>query len=147
MRHWRDLGHVDDSAGAVARVRTLVVDVHLVGVRRGDLVRIRATNENSAVGFGVDPEFRPDLEVGIGSLRDQEAIAFVGDDDTVGELPIGVADCIPIIEARPVEQRDPAGVCLSRRLLRLPQTREAHGNEPQGDDDPAFHRVFLPFID
>src|SRR6266851_5274716 len=137
LRHRRHLGHVDDRAGAVARVGALVEDVDLVAVLGGDLFGIGAANEDAAVGVGIDPELGPDFEIRIGILRDQEAVALVGLHDAVGKRPIGVADLCPVVEALAVEQRDPSGVALTGGLV--PETREPHDEQCRGE--PAFHLI------
>src|SRR6266480_371362 len=118
LRHGRDLRHIDDRAGAVRRLGTLVVDVHLVAVCRGDFLRIGAAQEDAAVGVGVDPELGPDLEIGVRVLRHEKAVALVGLHDALGQPPVGVADLVPVLQARAVEQRGPACVALRWRLDR-----------------------------
>src|SRR6266853_5769553 len=97
LGHRRDLGHVDDSAGAVGRVGTLLVDVHLVGVGRGDRVGIRAADEDTAVRGVIRPELRPDLKILVGALRDEEAaLALVRDDGAGLGAPVGITDPVPV---------------------------------------------------
>jgi hypothetical protein len=74
VRHRIDLGDIDDGAGAVARIGAFIPDIDLIGIDRPDLVGIGAANEDAAVGIGLDPEFRPDLVVGILVLGDEEAV-------------------------------------------------------------------------
>src|SRR5689334_4695636 len=63
LRHRDDLGDIDDRAGAVARVRPLVVNVHLVTGLAADALWLLATDEDAAVGIIADPEFGPDLKI------------------------------------------------------------------------------------
>src|SRR5665213_667555 len=112
LRHRIDLADIDDGAGAVGRIGTGIPDVHLIGRGAADLVGIGAANENAAIGFAVDPEFSPDLVIGIALLRDQEAVAPVGDDGAVLDPPIGVPDLVEIVEGLAVEQRYPAAIGL-----------------------------------
>ncbi len=133
LEHGRRLGHVDDRAGAVARVGALVEDVHFVGVLRGDLGRVGAANEDAAVGFGVDPELGADLEILVGVLRNEKAVALVGDDEAVGDLPVGVADRREVVEVLAVEQRNPTGIRLAGRLRRMPKCGTACEQERNDD--------------
>src|SRR5258708_191038 len=78
LGHRRYLGNIDDRAGAVARVGARIEDVDLIGICRRDLLGIGGADEDAAVGGGVDPELRPELEVAVFLLRNQEAVAEVG---------------------------------------------------------------------
>src|ERR1043165_8411556 len=68
LRHWIDLGDVDDRAGAIGRLWAFVPDVHLVCVVGGDLGRVRTTNEDATVGVLLHPELRPELKIAVGIL-------------------------------------------------------------------------------
>jgi hypothetical protein len=46
----------------------LVPDVYRVGVGTGHLVEIGSANEDAAVGVVINPEFGPDLKVGVSVL-------------------------------------------------------------------------------
>src|SRR5438552_13332051 len=101
LRHGPHLGHVDDRSGAVLRLRTLVVDVHLIAGDGTDLGMIAAAQENAAVRRVIRPELRLDLEILVGILRDEiSALATVGDDRAVLGSPVGVADGIEIFQSR-----------------------------------------------
>jgi hypothetical protein len=78
----------------------LVEDVHLMGRRAGHFGGVGAADEDSAVGIGIDPELGPELEIAIAVLGDQEAVALVGRNDAVRQLPVGIADLVPIAEIR-----------------------------------------------
>src|ERR1043166_4765440 len=95
LGHRHHFGDVDDRAGAVPRVRPLVENIHLVAVFRRQLRRVGAADEDAAVGFGIDPELRLDLEVGEGVLRHQEAVAAEGVNLAVDQHPVGIADLAP----------------------------------------------------
>src|SRR5882762_10990238 len=95
----RGFRHIYDRPGSIGRVRPLIEDIHLISIVGWDLLRIGTTKENSAVGLPIDPEFRPNFKVGIRSLRNQKTIALVSLHDAVRQLPVGVANLVPIIQA------------------------------------------------
>ena len=107
---------IDNGAGSVAGVGTLVEDIHLVRIHGGDLLRIFATNKDAAVGIVVDPELGLQFEVAIRALGDEKTIAFVGLHNAVGQLPIRIADHVEGRETFPIEECRPAG---AGRLLAL----------------------------
>src|ERR1700761_9146844 len=63
LRHRLALTDIDNRAGAIARVRPLVENIHLVAGFAADALGLFATDENAAVGIIADPEFGADLEV------------------------------------------------------------------------------------
>src|SRR5690349_9989972 len=79
LGHGRDLRHADDGPGAVARIGTLVEDIDLVGGGAADLPGIGAADVDAAVRLFAHPELGVKLEVGVGLLRDEQAVAAVGD--------------------------------------------------------------------
>jgi hypothetical protein len=68
----------------------------------------------------IGPEFRPDLEVLVGILRDEEAaLALVGDDGAVFGSPVGLTEAVPVVQALcAVDERRPA-VGLPERQSRV----------------------------
>ena len=72
LRHRVDLGVIDDSAGAVARVGPRVEDVALVAGLGAGFLGVLAADEDATVGIVADPELGVDLEVFVFVLRDQE---------------------------------------------------------------------------
>src|ERR1039458_852557 len=118
FRHRIDLGDVDDRAGAILLHGPRVPDIHFVGGFAADVFWIGAANEDAAVSDIIDPELGAELKVGVAVLRDQKAVALVGNDNTVRELPVGVADLFPVIEVFAVEQRNPSATGLAGRLVR-----------------------------
>src|SRR5262245_27748332 len=120
------LRHADDRPGAVRRVGTLVEDVHLVARRGPELRGILAAQEHSAIGIRGYPELEVEVEVAIGGLGEEKARAGVGSHGAIGKLPVGVADLLPTVEARSVEQRLPwTGLRLRRRRALRTRPRRA----------------------
>src|SRR5215831_8516404 len=134
LEHGHGFRDVDDRAGAEARIGALVEDVDLVAGLGADLLRVGVAEEDAAVGVGVDPELRPHLEVGVGILRHEIALALVaavGHDDTVDDSPVRVSDLVPVVHALAVEEHDPARLRRRRRHGRA--GAESGGGEP--DDE------------
>src|SRR5262249_39049762 len=111
LGHRVDLGVIDDSAGAVARIVPRVVDVALVAGLGARLLGVLAADEDAAVGVVADPEFGVDLEVLVFVLRDQErgvlrVLLALGHDRAVLNRELGVAVALPVTEIfLAVEQR------------------------------------------
>jgi hypothetical protein len=131
--HGINLSEVDDRAGAIARLGARVPDVHLIGSSTCHFVGIGAANENAAVGIGIDPELGPDLKIGIRVLRDQKAVALVGNDGAVLESPVGVTDLVPVVEVLAVEQRDSACAGLARHLRRVRECSEPNQKQREAN--------------
>lgn len=112
LRHRIDLADIDDGAGAVFRSGTLVPDVDFVGGLGADFLGVGAADEDAAVHHLVGPEFGAQLEVAVAGLRDEEAVAFVGNDRAVFDSPVGVTHFFEIVEILAVEQCHPAGAAL-----------------------------------
>ena len=75
-------------------------------------------------------KFGLEVEVGVGILRNQEAVAVIGDDCTVFYPPIGGADRRPVVEILAVEQHGPAAVRLGHRVVRRTADHgQCNGNE------------------
>ena len=79
--------NIDDCAGTVFRLRTRIPDIDFIRGFAGHLVRIGAPDEDAAVGFRLDPEFHPELEVGVIAIGHKKAVAVVGDDRNRVDLP------------------------------------------------------------
>ena len=121
LGHRRYFAEIDDGPGAIIRLWTLVVDIHLVRALGANVFGIGNADENAAVRGVIGPELGPDLEVLVGVLRDQmAALALVGHDDAVLGPPVGIADPVPVIQGLgvgAVKKRDPPRVTLTRHLL------------------------------
>src|SRR5436853_7692936 len=100
---------IDNGAGSVGGVGTLVEYIHFVRIHGGDLLRIFATNKDAAVGIVVDPELSLQFEVRIRALGDEKTIAFVGLHNAVDQLPIRIADHVEGRETLPIKECRPAG--------------------------------------
>src|SRR5262249_5233945 len=138
LRHRIDLGEIDDCAGAVARIRSLVEYVHLIAGARADHLGIDAVYEDAAVGFLVGPELGIDHVVLVFILGEKKAaLALVGDDGAVLDAPIGLAGLGKAVEALAVEQLSPAGAALGEGAL----TERNGKRERCRDDAQAFHDV------
>src|SRR6185436_9344926 len=105
---------------------------------------ILAPQEHAAIGVGGDPELEVQIEVGIGGLCEEKARAGVGAHRVIGKLPVGIADLLPAVEARAVEQRLP---WTGLRLRRLWVLRARPGRAPaqirtdrSHDADTGTHR-------
>src|SRR5499426_4595358 len=133
LGHRRYLGEIDDRPRAVGRVGALVVDIHFVGALRSDLGRIGRADEDPAVRVVIRPELGPDHEILVGVLRDEvAALALVGDDRAPFGSPVGVADPVPVLEARAaVDQRHPPRVPSGH--VGAPESAEHDDQQPDGD--------------
>ena len=105
----RGLAVVGNAAGAGAAIDSGIIDVHFVTIDGGDFRGVGATNEYAAIGFGVHPEFSDDAKVTVGFLSDQMADTDIGHRKAILYTEVRVAVKVPLVQARAVEQRDPAG--------------------------------------
>ena len=78
----------------------LIEDIHLIGTISRNSLGIRTTKENATVGVFIDPELRPQLKITVGRLRRQKPRAPVSLHGAIYQLPTGVADGVPAIQAR-----------------------------------------------
>src|SRR5258706_1003490 len=116
--HGIDLGDIYDRTGAILLFRARIEDVHLVARHGAGLGGIGAADEDTAIGGGIDPDLGPDLEVGIGVLRDEKsAHALIRLDGAVHDSPIGIADSGEIVHVGAVKKRDPACIGLGGKHL------------------------------
>src|SRR5581483_5615336 len=130
LRHWTYFHVAGDSAGAVARVLSLIEYVGLVAGPVCNLFWIEATEINPAVCVVAWPEFDADDEVLEGFLADQISGLFsrhlVCNNRAIRNVPVGFADLVPLVEILAVEQNGPPGLlthCLRYRIgNRKPQT-------------------------
>ena len=95
--HRRYLRYIDDGAGTVIRVRAFVVDIHLVGIFRADLLRVGTAYEDAAVRSRINPDLGPDLKICVGILRHQMSTTLISLNDAVLQPPISIADPVPMI--------------------------------------------------
>src|SRR5476651_1448275 len=114
LGHRHHGGDIDDRAGAVLGVGTLVEDVDLVADRRVDLRGILAADEDAAVHVLVGPELGVDLEVLVLLLGDEIgrvlALELVGHDRAALDPPVGRADTGEIAHALAVDDGGPPGI-------------------------------------
>ena len=112
LRHRIDLDVAGDRTSAITGVRALVEDIGLVARPVGDLLRIKATEIDAAIGIVAWPELDAYDEVLVRILAHQIAGILarhlVDHNSAVLDAPVELADLIPSIEAFSVEQRDPA---------------------------------------
>src|SRR5215510_9267176 len=140
LGHRRYLGEIDDRPRAVGRIGPLVVDIHFIRALRADLGWFGRADEDPAVRVVIRPELGPDHEILVGVLRDEvAALALVGDDRAPFGAPVGVADPVPVLEARAaVDKRHPPLVPLGH--AGAPEGAEQDDQQPDGDARQAFHR-------
>src|SRR5476649_416432 len=119
LGHRNDGGNVDDGAGAVLGIGTLVENVDLVAQRRVDLRGVLAADEDAAVHVLVGPELGVDLEVLVRLLGDEIgrvlALELVGHDRAALDPPVRGADTGEIAHALAVDDGGPPWFLSDRR--------------------------------
>src|SRR6476469_3699566 len=138
FRHRTDFDVTRDRAGAIARIRTLVEDIGFVAGAVGYLLRIEATEIDSAIGIIARPEFGAHDEILVRLLAHQIAGLLarhlVDDNGAVLDTPVGFADLIPSIEAFAVEQGNPACL-LAHGFRRERAAKKAQSGQGKSETD------------
>src|SRR5262249_58967901 len=106
--------------------------------------RIETTEVNAAVGVMTRPEFDPHDEILVRFLAHQIASDvlvshLIGNDSTVGDVPVRRADLIPLIEVLAVEQGYPA-VLRARRREGI-HSDQTHQRGPQRNSEGELWQV------
>ena len=94
LRNAQGRHDADDRAGRVVAVGVGIEDVDLVAGLRARGLGIGAADEDAGIGAFLGPELEPKLEVAVGLLGDEEALAVIGGHGLLGDAPIGGADLI-----------------------------------------------------